>query len=72
MGKYFVLITTCGISMFVVGTIAGLVLYVHGSINDSTALIVLTLLVLGITISGIGLKLLNWRNGRSNKGKRHG
>ena len=66
MNKYFILIATCGISMFVVGIVAGIILYVTNDLNDEIALIVLTLIFIGLLISGIGIKLLDWRKNDRN------
>ena len=61
MGKYCIVLTSGGIAMIVSGVIAGITLYGAGAIDDSIGLVILTLIVAGIVISGIGFYMLDWR-----------
>jgi hypothetical protein len=72
MGKCFFLLSMCGVSMIVAGILAGIILYVNETLDYEMSLIILSLILVGIAISLIGLKLLDWRktNGESNSQKK--
>jgi hypothetical protein len=61
MGKYSLILLYGGVALFVSGILAGIILYVNRLLTNTVSITVLCIIIIGIIISAIGLRLLDWK-----------